>query len=65
MLGVVQSEVGKERVNCREAHVAGGHGVVPLALEVFEERRDERRVELGDVEPARRAAGATRRESEQ
>ena len=31
MLGVVQCEVGKERVDRREAHVAGGHGVPPVA----------------------------------
>ena len=59
MLGVMQREVGEERVDRRQAHVAGGRGVVPVALEVIEERPDERRVELGDVELVRRAAGAT------
>jgi hypothetical protein len=37
-------------------------GVVLLALEVLEEGPDERRVEVGDVELARRVAGATRGE---
>lgn len=62
---MVQRQVGEQRVDRREARVARGRSVSPLALEMFEERRDERRVELGDVEPAWWGAGASRGEPEQ
>ena len=46
----------------REARVACCRSVSPLALEMFEECRDERCVEIGDVEFARRGAAASLRE---
>src|ERR1035437_3915613 len=59
VLRMVQRQVGEQRMDRREARVARHRSVPPLALEMLEERRDERRVELGDVEPARRDATAS------
>jgi hypothetical protein len=52
VLGVVQGEVGEQRVDRRESVVAGRGRVVALVFEVLEERGDQRRVEVGDVELA-------------
>jgi len=51
-------------VDRREACVARGRGVSSLVFEVVEERRDERRIELGDVELARWGVATRRRELE-
>ena len=71
VFGVAVLGVAEQRVDRRESHVAGADAVAALGLEVVEERGDQRRVELGDVElgwlasePAlrrsRAAAGACR-----
>ncbi len=65
MLGMVQGEVTEQRVDRGEPVVAGGGPVVPVTLEVVQERGDQRGVELGDVQPARRCAGASRGEGQQ
>jgi hypothetical protein len=49
---VVQGEVGEQRVDRGETVVAGGDRVCPLSFEVLEERGDQRRVELCDVQLA-------------
>ena len=58
VLGVVQREVAEQRVDRREAVVAGRDRVAAIVLEVVKERGDQRRVELRDVELARRRAQA-------
>ena len=62
---VVQREVGEQRVDRREPVVAGRDHVVASVFEVVEERGDQRRVEIGDVQGARRLAGAFGGEAEQ
>ena len=57
VLGVVQREIGEQRVDRREPVVAGLDLVAAVVLEVVEERGDQRRVELRDVEFAGRGAG--------
>jgi hypothetical protein len=42
-----------------QACVAGAHGVAPFALEVVEERPDDRGVEVGQVQRGRRLGGLT------
>ena len=56
VFGVVQGEVAEQRVDRGQAVVAGGGAVVPVAFEVVEERGDQRRVEVGDVQGAGRLA---------
>lgn len=58
VLGMLEGDVGEERMDRREAVVACCHAVVPVALEVLQERGDERCVERRDVEPARWRAGS-------
>ena len=58
VFGMLEGEVAEQRVDRREAVVAGGRAVVPVALEVVEECGDERRVELCDVQLAGRDADA-------
>jgi hypothetical protein len=48
-----------------EAVVAGGGSVVALVLEMLKERRDQRRVELADVQLAGRLGGALGGEAQQ
>ena len=50
MLGVAERRVGEQRVDRREAVVAGAHAVVPHHLQVLQEGTDERRVKVGEVE---------------
>ena len=57
MLGVMQCEVGEQRVDGRQAVVAAAGGVVPVLFEVVQERGDQRRVEVGDIQGAGRLAG--------
>jgi hypothetical protein len=61
VLGVVQGEVGEQRVDRSEPVVAGRDRVAPNRLEVIEERGDQRRVEIRDVQGAWRGAGAVGR----
>jgi hypothetical protein len=58
VLGMTQGGEAEQRMHGGKAGVAGAHAVVPLRLEVVEERADERRVEVGEVELARGLAGA-------
>ena len=65
VLGVVQGDVAEQGVDRGEPVVAGGHAVVPVVLEVVQERGDQRGVEVGDVQGGRALAGAFGGEAEQ
>ena len=54
MLGVTQGGVAKQRADRRQARVAGPDRVAALVLEVIQERADQRRLEIVDVEIAGR-----------
>ena len=54
VLGVVERHVCEQRVDRREAVVAAADAVAAIFLEVVQERGDQRRVELGDVQLAGR-----------
>jgi hypothetical protein len=58
VLGVLQRQVAKQRVDRGETVVAGRGGVAAIVLEVVKERCDQGRVQLRDVELARRCAQA-------
>jgi hypothetical protein len=62
VLGVAQSGVAEQRVDRREPGVPGRGAVPALAVEVSEERADQRCVEVGEVEAAGRFAGSLLRE---
>ena len=57
VLGVPQRGVAEQRADRGQARVAGAGAVVALVLEVIQERADQRRVEIVDVEVAGRLAG--------
>ena len=65
VFGVAQAGVVVERVDRCQPGVAGADGVVAVVLEMVEERDDQRRVEIGDVELVGLFAGALGGESEQ
>jgi hypothetical protein len=65
VLGVMQGEVAEQGVDRGQPVVAGGRAVAPVALEVIEERGDQRRVEFGDVEVGGRLSGAVGGEGQQ
>ena len=65
VFGVLQREVGEQRVDRREPVVAGPRLVAAAGLEVLEERHDQRRVELADVQRARWGAGLVGHERQQ
>ena len=65
VFGVVQREVAEQGVDGGQAVVAGGGAVVAVAFEVIQERGDQRRVELGDVQGGGRVAEAFRGEGQQ
>jgi hypothetical protein len=65
VFGVAERGVAEQRVDGSEAPVAGADGVVPVVFEVVQERGDQRRVEVGDVERRRRLAGLGGGESDQ
>ena len=65
MFGVVQREVAEQGVDRGQPVVAGGGAVVAVAFEVIEERGDQRRVELGDVQGGGRLAEAFGGEGQQ
>ncbi len=65
VLGVMQCEVGQQRVDGRQAVVAAAGAVVPVSFEVVQERGDQRRVEVGDVQGAGRLAGLPGGEGQQ
>ena len=50
VLGVAQRGVAEQRVDRGQAGVAGADAVAALVLEVVEERADQRRVEVVEVE---------------
>ena len=56
VFGVAERGVSEQRVDRRQAGVAGADAVAALVLEVVEERGDQRRVEVADVELAGLAA---------
>ena len=64
VFGVAQPGVVVERVDRCEPRVAGADRVVPLVLDVVEERDDQLGVEVGDVELVGLLAGAPGGESE-
>jgi hypothetical protein len=54
VLGVAQGKVAEQGVDRCQAAVAGRDAVAPVLLQVFQERGDQRRVEVGDVQAAGR-----------
>ena len=58
--GWLQGGVAVERVDRRQAGVAGRGRVAALVLEVVEERADQRRVEVGEVQLAWAACRSAR-----
>ena len=65
VLGVAQRRERKQRVDRREARVAGPRAVAAFALEVVEERADQLGVEVVERQPRRRPADALLAEGEQ
>ena len=65
VLRVAQRGVAEQRVDRGQARVAGAGAVAAVALEVVEERADQRRVEIRDVEPVRLLAGCVLGEAQQ
>ena len=63
--GWLQRGVAEQGVDGGEPPVAGADRVVPVDLEVVQERGDQRRVEIGDVERGRRLAGRGGGEADQ
>jgi hypothetical protein len=57
VFGVSERGVFAERVDRREAGVAGPRAVAPVVFEVGKERPDQRRVDVGEVELGRLFAG--------
>jgi hypothetical protein len=57
VLGMTQGRVGEQRVDRCQPVVAGADAVVPVVLEVVQERGDERGVQIGDVQLAGLLAG--------
>jgi len=53
VLWVVERGVVEQRSDCCQARVAGANAVAALVLEVIEERTDQRRVEIADIQVAR------------
>jgi hypothetical protein len=47
---MLQGQIAEQRVDRGQAVVAGGRAVVPVAFEVVEERGDQGRVDVCDVE---------------
>ena len=65
MLGVAIGGEAEERVDRREAGVAGLDAAAAVVLQVLEERADQRGVEVLEVELRRRLAGPLLRKAEQ
>jgi hypothetical protein len=57
VLGVTQRGVAVERVDRGESRVAGLAAVAAVLLKVVEERSDQRRVEITEIQLARLVAG--------
>jgi hypothetical protein len=65
LLGVFERSEAVEGVDRPEPGVAGPGAVAPVLLEVVEERADQRRVEIVDVQLERLLAGLLLREAKQ
>jgi hypothetical protein len=65
VLGMAQRGEPEQRVDRRQPGVAGARAVAAVVFEVVEERLDQRRVEILDLELARLLAGALLGEGEQ
>ncbi len=63
VLGVAQRGEAEQRVDRGQPGVAGAGAVAALVFEVVQERADQRRVEVGDVELARAACRCAGRRS--
>ena len=57
--------VAEERLDRGEAGVAGGHAIASLGFQMGEERRNQRGVDVTDVEPGGRCTGAVVGEDQQ
>jgi hypothetical protein len=58
VLGVVQRGVAEQRVDGGEPPVAGADLITSLVFEVVEERGDQRRVQVSDIQRGRLLAGS-------
>jgi hypothetical protein len=65
MLGMSERSEAVERVDRPESRVAGPGTVASIVFEMFEERADQRRVEIVDVQLEWLLAGLLVREGEQ
>jgi hypothetical protein len=65
VLGVLQGRVAEHGVDGGEPGVAGAGAVAAVVFEVVQERADQRRVQVGEVELARLPAGAPGGEGQQ
>jgi len=65
VLGMSERSEAVERVDRPEPRVAGPGTVAPIFFEVVEERADQRRVEIVDVQLERLLAGLSLGEGEQ
>ena len=58
MLGVAQGREPEQRPDCGQPGVAGPGPGAAFALEVVQERADQRGVQVGEVQPGCLGAGA-------
>jgi hypothetical protein len=65
VLGVLQGRVAEHGVDGGEPGVAGARAVAAVVFEVVQERADQRRVQVGEVELARLPPGAPGGEGQQ
>jgi len=65
VLGMLQGHVPVERVDRPEPGVAGADMVAAILFEMVEERADQQRVEIVDIQLKRLLAGLVLREAEQ
>jgi hypothetical protein len=65
VLGMAERQVREQRVDCRQAVVAGADAVAASCLEMVQEGSDQRRVELVDVQFAGFRSGPLGGEGEQ
>ena len=65
VLGVLERRVPVEGMDRPQAGVAGSRAVAPVFFEMLEERADQRRVEIVDVQLERLLAGPLVREAQQ
>jgi len=58
VFGVPEGGVAKQRADRGQARVAGADSVAALVLEVIQERADQRRLEIVDIQIVWRLAGS-------